>query len=262
MTTYHEDFKLKADDKCRLLHKTVSDLSKHLPKVRKRLQDEMDNRDSLQRRLEKLQELSIESLSGDVLSFEKFKASMKKLNVELAVSEEVVRNLETSILPNAEARLRDSEQNLKIVLEQLIHETRPIADAKINEFLRSCVNERENFLDAWRAIYNDFGLHLIVSDEAICPGIWATDEIRDLRLRLGMTESTEPTFKEVWRNYSSSSDAPPTPIAPPTPSVPIEGIYGVPEAAQSDDNIPGDNYAAQNDDIFEQEDSEISLDVS
>ena len=260
MTTYHEDFKLKADDKCRLLHKTVSDLSKHLPKVRKRLQDEMDNRDSLQRRLEKLQELSIESLSGDVLSFEKFKASMKKLNVELAVSEEVVRNLETSILPNAEARLKDAETNLRIVLNQLIHETRPIADEKINEFLRSCVNERENFLDAWRAIYNDFGLHLIVSDEAICPGIWATDEIRDLRLRLGMIEVAEPSYQEVWKNCSS--DGPPAPIAPPTPSVPIEGIYGLPEAPLGDDNIPTDNYAPQNDDIFEQENSEISLDAS
>ena len=262
MTTYHESFKAKAGDKCRTLYKTVSDLSTQLPRLKQRLSDEKENAANLTGRIQKLQDLAVESLSGDKQSFEKYKTSQRKLNTELAVSEEVVNNIATQILPNAEARLRDAEVNLKIVLEQLIHETRPIADAKINEFLRSCVNERENFLDAWRAIYNDFGLHLIVSDEAICPGIWATDEIRDLRLRLGMTESTEPTFKEVWRNYSSSSDAPPTPIAPPTPSVPIEGIYGVPEAAQSDDNIPGDNYAAQNDDIFEQEDSEISLDVS
>ena len=261
MTTHYESFKMKADDKCRTLHKTVSDLSKHLPKVKKRLQDEMDNRDSLQRRLEKLQELSIESLAGDVLSFERYKASMKKLSVELAVSEEVVNNITTQVLPNAEARLRDAETNLKIVLEQLILLTRPVADEKINAHLRECIIERESFLDAWRAIYEDFGLNLIVSDESFCPGIWRTDEIRDLRLRLGMTESTEPTYQEVWRNYSSSSDA------PPTPSVPIDGIYGTPESPVSDDNSQGGDSPAQNDDIFEQENfeqenSEIPLDVS
>ena len=109
MTTYYESFKLKADDKCRTLHKTVADLSKQLPKVRKRLQDEKDNRDSLQSRLEKLTDLSVESLSGDVTSYERYKTSMKKLNTELAVSEEIVRNIEGKILPSAESRLKDGE---------------------------------------------------------------------------------------------------------------------------------------------------------
>ena len=236
MTSYYESFKLKADDKCRTLHKTVADLSKQLPKVRKRLQDEKDNRDKLQSRLEKMADLSVESLSGDVTSYERYKTSMKKLNVELAVSEEIVQNISTNILPNAEIRLLDAERNLKIVLNQLIHETRPVADEKINEFLRSCIDERDKFLDAWRTIYGDFGLHLIVNDESLIPGPWAALEIRDLRLSLGMGQMGEP----------------------PTPALPIPDIFGVPEAAQSVDNSQGGNNAPNSDDIFEQQENSDS----
>ncbi|MHC4542248.1 MAG: hypothetical protein ACYS74_21090, partial [Planctomycetota bacterium] len=54
-----------------------------------------------------------------------------------------------------------------------------------------CIDERESFLSAFSALFQDYGLNFVASDESYCPGIWNSTEIRDLRLRFGLP--IEPT---------------------------------------------------------------------
>ncbi|MGB2863071.1 MAG: DUF3102 domain-containing protein [Sedimentisphaerales bacterium] len=110
--------------------------------------------------------------SGDQNSYEKYKVSMRKLQNELQVSEEIINNIITSILPNAESRLKDAEGNLRISLNQLALESRKVADVAINELLMRCIDERQNFLDAFSAIFAEYGLPFVVNSEEICPGYW------------------------------------------------------------------------------------------
>ena len=54
--------------------------------------------------------------------------------------------------------------------------------------MQDVINERQSFLDAFETIYNDYGLGFIVNDESFCPGIFSTDQIRDIKIRIGMKE--------------------------------------------------------------------------
>jgi len=248
MANYYELMKAGADERCREYFATVRTLAAQLPKVKKRLEDERRNRDNLQNRLEKLKELSVESLAGDANSYEKYKVSMKKLQNELQVSEEIIENVTRKVLPGAEQRLKDAERNLSIVLRQIIIETRKDADAEINELLRNCVRQYDLFLEASARIFQDYGLTFICSDESYCPGPWPAMEVRDMRLRLGLVESAELSYERVWRDYgektgksapgtSQGDDSTPEPAG-----LPPEGVSSPEPAPEALIGTDGETY--------------------
>jgi molybdopterin converting factor small subunit len=210
---YYETFKPEADKKISALAETVKTLSAQLPKIRKRLADEQDNAKSLNSRIEKLKQLSAESLTGDQNDYEKFKVSLKKLTADLESSKETCRLLADEVLPKKTNELNTATTNLKIALNAFLLKSRSIADKKINELLIACVNERQDFLDAFKKIFSDYGLSLVVSDESFCPSIWTGAEIRDMRLKLGMDASIPPvesvTQPQDELNSEKGSQIPP-----------------------------------------------------
>jgi len=211
MTDYYTKFQPKAESRCKELYKIFSDLKAQLPKVRKRLEDEKQNRDNLQNRLAKLKEISVESLAGDASSYEKYKVSMRKLQNELQIIEEIIENVTNKILPSAESRLRDAETNLKIILNQMVILCRKDADAEINQLLRDCITEYESFLSAFEQIFQDYGQSFICSDESYCPGPWLAQEIGNMKIRLGMIPNPEPSYEKVWVNYNKNPAEPEKP---------------------------------------------------
>jgi hypothetical protein len=245
---YYEKFKPEAEKKCKALYTTASGLKKQLPKVRKRLKAETVNRDKLRKRIERLQELSVESLAGDANSYEKYKISMKKLNSELAVSVEIITNIETTILPNAEAKLKDAETNLRILLNQTVLESRKTCDEVINELLRNCLRERQAFLDSFYKLFQDYGSVFVCSDEAFAPGPFNSMEVRDMKLRLGMDVPDEPGCSTATKLQKADE--------PPRPAKPLDDIYGDGESPESDDLVPTGNNAPNGDDICEKKNSE------
>ena len=207
MTDYYETFKAEADARAKSYFKIVSDLAKQIPVVEKRLADERDNAANFKSRFAKLEELSIESLSGDIGSFEKYKTSMKKLQNDLEVSEEIIGNVESRILPGAKQRLDDATTNLKIVLNQLVLSSRKFADAEIDDLLRAVITEHDAFLDSFVRIFQDYGLSFICSDEGFCPGPFAEREIEEMRIKLKMVPNPEPSHQEIWKNYNEQTMA-------------------------------------------------------
>jgi len=245
--TYYEQLKPKAEETVSTYYKVITDLQQQIPKIKKRLEDEKSNKDRLQNRIAKLQELSIESLTGGQNEYEKYKVSMKKLNNDLQVSEEIVLNIQTNILPNAKQRLQDSERNLKIKLNAFLLQSRCIADEKINLLMQDVINERQNFLDAFETIYSDYGLGFIVNDESFCPGIFSTDQIRDIKIRIGMKEpipaqENAPTIATGEENASEGIKVPPLETSLPEPpqdeeELPIETTPATPESVSPESPV-------------------------
>ncbi len=188
---YYLQFKDEVEKEVGTFARSVETLSKEISAAEKRLADERSKSERIKEQIKKLKDLSGESLTGDVNAFEKFKTSLKNRSNELDASVEVIRLLSEEIIPHKARELSDCERNLKIKLNAYLLQSRRIADERINALLRDCINERQDFLDAFSKIYSDYGLVFVVSDESFCPGIWAGDEIRDLRIRLGM--DTQPT---------------------------------------------------------------------
>lgn len=237
MVNYYEQFKPTADVRAKSYFKIVSDLAKQIPVVEKRLADERLAAENFKSRFAKLEELSIESLSGDVGSFEKYKTSMKKLQNDLEISEEITDNIEKRILPAAKQRLDDATTNLKIVLNQLVLSSRKFADAEINILLKSCIVEHDSFLDAFGKIFQDYGLVFIANDEAQCPGPWPEREIEEMRIRLGMVPNPEPSHQEIWKNYNEQTMAEYAEAVPAEPT-PDAGPVDVPQEPIDERNIP------------------------
>jgi hypothetical protein len=148
-------------------------------------------------------------LTDDQNSYEKYRTSQKKLTIELDNSLSMIKSLSEEILPRKTSEFQDAKRNLKIVLNAYLLRCRPTADAKINELLRECIAVRQDFLDAFARIFDDYGLNFIVSDENSCPGIWGGLEIRDLKLRLGIESAPEAeSAPEVPQNEPVLTQAP------------------------------------------------------
>jgi hypothetical protein len=242
---YYAELKQQGEQRCKAFHKTVTDLRNQLPKVRKRLEAEKGNRGRLEDRLAKLQELSMEKIS-EQNSYEKYKVSMRRLRAELEASQEIIANIETRTLPDADQKLKTSEMNLRIVLDQLAIENRKRADSEINSLLRQCVNEYDSCLDANTKIYQDYGLTFICRDETFCPGPWKAEEVHGMRVRLGLIPNSEKSFSEVWKEYKK-----------PPPQEPISAEAEEPpfEPTADADALEGDDSPASGDCTTDSDDS-------
>jgi len=189
MIDYYTLFKPESKKQIGTLAKRVAELKRQIPKVQKRLSDEQNQGQRIERDIQILKGCAGEKLTEDRNAFDKFKNSLKKLTVQLETSQEVVSTLSKDIIPQLQRDLQTAATNLRIQLAAFVVESRPVADKRINELLIACIEQRQSFLDAFTKIYADCGVVFQVNDESFCPGIWAGDEISDLKLKLGMDEN-------------------------------------------------------------------------
>jgi len=185
---YYETLRLPPDSDIAVFAATVQTLRKQVARVKKTLADERNNAQRLEGRIKGLKAQAGESLTGGKNSFEGFRSSLTKLSRQLDTSVEITRSLADEILPKLTSELTLSETNLSIKLGVYVTNSRQVANDRINELLRACITEREEFLSAFAKIYADFGLILYVNNEQLCPGIWRSDEVEILKRRLGMGE--------------------------------------------------------------------------
>lgn len=223
---FYETFKPEADVLAKFLSETVSELSDRLPKVQKRLDDEKDNSVSLSERIAKLKDLADISLSSDQNTFESYRSKMRKLTTDQEISASMIQSLETEILPKKQNELQDAERNLRIILAAYLQKCKLIANERIADLFRQCINERQDFLDAFTRIYADCGLVFIASEED-CPGVWSGREVHDLRIRLGMDLITDAVEAPATAALSTQDE-----LKPPEPPVTTaEAEVGLPGAS-------------------------------
>lgn len=184
---YYEKFSPEAGKTVGTLFESVTVLTKQVANGRKRLADEQNKVQRLEDHKKKLNADAAESLSSDEpKEYEKYQTALKSNGDEIERRSAAVRQLSEVILPEKQKALDLAKLNLKNMLNAFMLRSRGVADTKINELIAACITERQDFLDAFTRIFADFGVALIVSDESYCPGIWRSDEVRDLRVQLGM----------------------------------------------------------------------------
>jgi len=206
---YYELFKGEVEKTCGERAAELRDLQRQVAGAAKRLTDERDAVRRLQDRIERLRQESGKSLTGNKNAYERYRSDLTKRSRDLDTSRSMVESLE-QLLKKKQVDVNEAESNLKIVLRNCVVEHRHAADTKIEELLRAALDERDAFLDGFRRIFADFGQSFVANTEELCPGVWAGDEVENLRSRLAASEQRRACRKalEVSKSAQSVQDAP------------------------------------------------------
>jgi hypothetical protein len=192
--SYYETLKPETEKVVGKLFASVKTLAEQVRRITKRLADEKNNSVRLAERIKELKSLAGESLSGDQNTYEKYRTNLKKLSVDLEMSDSMIKSLSEEILPGKKRELNTARTNLTNTLTAYLLKSRPIADAQINKLLRECICIRQDFLDSFTKIFADCGLVFIDSDSMYCPGPWSGEQVRDLCIDLGIGISRAGTI--------------------------------------------------------------------
>jgi len=187
MTDYYELFKGEVEKTCGEYAAKVRDLQKQVERISKRLAEEKNNGERLQRRIEALKgKAGGENLTGDKNSYEKFRVSLTKLGRDSETS----GTLQTALGQLLGEKTKDlalAENNLTLALRGCVVSCRPVADEKIEDLLLATFAEYDAFLETWRRIFDEFGHTFYCSSESFCPGPWPAREVEELRSRLDVS---------------------------------------------------------------------------
>ena len=152
---YYEKYKSVADDKTKLLISRRDELKRIIEVAGKNLAREQETVLSLEGRLEKLKSLSSESLTSDAGSFEKFKASQRKLTVELGTSKDACRTLKDEIIPKKTAEFNAVRKQIHEKLDVLLQESKQVIDMRIRDLIDEIGAERDSFYATFNRIYQE-----------------------------------------------------------------------------------------------------------
>jgi len=110
----YEKFKLELDEEVKGLTEGIEVLVSRASKIKNRLEGERENKASLESRLQKLKDLSGESLSGEEGDYAKYRTSLRKLMVEAETSNSMIASLVNETLPAAEKKLAEAKSEFSI----------------------------------------------------------------------------------------------------------------------------------------------------
>jgi len=156
--SYYEQFKPEIDERIQGFKTTFESLNSQLEKILKRLKDETYNRKNLEEQIQRLKDLSGESLSGETGSYEKFKTSMKKLNEQLKVSTDMVETLESEIVPNTERQLIEAKGKLERAVSDFLLSKKPDFEKRLAELFQRLSDEQKDFLDSAKRLFTENGV--------------------------------------------------------------------------------------------------------
>ena len=193
---YYKKFKPGPGTAIDKLAGSVKSLAEQIPRITKRLSDERNNSGRLKERIRDLEKRAGEILIDDKNAFEKYRSSLRKLNFELETSTSMIQSL-SETLERSRVEFGESKFNLRVLLNAHLLEKRPVADARINVFLKECIAVVQEFLADFERIYADCGIDFIASSDDFYPGPWSGQQVGDMCIDLGIGidkgDISEPT---------------------------------------------------------------------
>lgn len=156
--SYYDILKPELDELIKNLKTAFESQNSQREKILKRLKNETYNRKNLEEQIQRLKDLSGESLSGETGSYEKFKTSMKKLNEKLKVSSDMVETLESETVPNTERQIVEAKGKLERAVSDFLLSKKPDFEKRLAELFQALSDEQEDFFDSAKRLYNENGL--------------------------------------------------------------------------------------------------------
>ena len=139
------------------LVKSRDELIKIIETAKKSLTTEKGIVQNLKARIEKLKDMSKESLTNVELDFAKFKTSLKKLNSELEVSESACEMLQNEILPQKQKELQDVRRQLNGKFDASFLQHKPVNDEQVYALLEKVYDEKCLFAAAFHRLRQEAG---------------------------------------------------------------------------------------------------------
>ncbi len=155
---YFEMFSIEARERTKILIAQRNTLTKTIDIASKNLIREKEVCFTLQERIDKLNDLSTESLTDDVSSFAKFKTSLKKLSADLVTAEDACRALTDKAIPQKKKELSAISSTLKRVLQSYFIECKPINDENVRSLIDKADQEQQDYYEAFEQIFKTAGL--------------------------------------------------------------------------------------------------------
>ncbi len=132
-------------------------LVKIIENANKSLGDELLIVQNLKARIEKLKELSKESLTDENLDFARFKTSLKKLNAELEVSESACEMLQNEILPQKQKELQDIRRQLEDKFNVCFQQHKAVNNEQVYALLEKVYDEKCLYAAAFHRLRQEAG---------------------------------------------------------------------------------------------------------
>jgi len=220
--TYYEKFKTTLPEKIKSLHEQVITKEKELSHAKLRLTEVEKKISDLQASIDKLKNES-SAFTGSKQKFDNYIGRLRRDTVELELREDSKKNLQNEVIPKIEDEVSLCKTNLKILTDAYYVASLAAFNDELDNDAKAILTKSDIFVEDFKKIYNDIGLHLLINDEAKQPiRWWSADEQRAQQVRLGLSVSKEPSYEEVWRNYhNSTKDTEPVLDEPLTPAEPF-----------------------------------------
>ena len=140
---YYTQLSQKAKERTAKHLQKIAEIEKTLTAAIKNLDSEKSAEKSLSGHIGRLKARSSDFLTDDKMSFERFKKDLRKNMVDLEISQESIRILEGTIIPEKRKQLAGTQKDLILTLRILTTETVAVAEKVIGDLLRQAEAERE-----------------------------------------------------------------------------------------------------------------------
>ena len=196
MVNYYELLKKAAEEKTEKIQREIAKVEKVLAMAIKNLDKEQTIESGLKHRMETLKSNTDTALTSDALSFEGYKKSLRSLTIDLAVSEEALKDL-NRIIPERRASLASLQKDLITTLRIVVAELVPIGDKTIGRLMDAAEHERLMWMDSVEKLHKDYDLPWIFNDERLIIGAWPAAESVSLNPTGEQAKDLEPPKPEI-----------------------------------------------------------------
>lgn len=153
--------KVKADE--------YQKIKEQLRKIKHKYTGEKENLSRLKTRKVNLEAKSGECLTDDTNSYEKFRVSIKKLNIEIDTSEDMVMMFENNIIPDREKASRLACEAVKVATMSFITNNVSRCESRLSELVEPICQEKDAWMEFCTDLCKENGITLSVNQDGVIP---------------------------------------------------------------------------------------------